>query len=122
MEYATGVDTSDLAVKRDCIVLKADVGKLDIKKLANVSSSLNDLKINVDDLFVGKLKTFMKDWEMTVVVENTKFKTINTKVNNLENKIPVVTTLIHTNQYNTGKQNLEKKLKILIEKHQIRVV
>ena len=61
MEYATGVDTSDLAVKRDCIVLKADVGKLDIKKLTNVSSSLNDLKTNVDDLFVGKLKTFLKD-------------------------------------------------------------
>ena len=35
--------------------------------------------------------------------------TLNTKVNNLERKIPDVSNLIQTNQYNTDKQNLEKK-------------
>ena len=40
---------------------------------------------------------------------NRKFKTPNTKVNTLEKKIPNATTLIYINQYNTDKQNLEKK-------------
>ena len=48
----------------------------------------------------------MVDYE---VVKNTKFNTLKTKVNNLENKIPDATTLVHINQYNGDKQNLEKK-------------
>ena len=40
----------------------------------------------------------------------------------LENKIANVTTLIHISQYNTDKQNLERKLEMLITKYQIRVV
>ena len=43
------------------------------------------------------------------VVKNRKFKTPKTKVNTLEKKIPDATTLIYINQYNTGKQNFEKK-------------
>ena len=38
-----------------------------------------------------------------------KFNTLKTTVNNLDKKVPDETTLIHINQYNTGKQNLEKK-------------
>ena len=37
-------------------------------------------------------------------------------------KIPDATTLIYINQYNTHKQNLEKKVGILIEKYQIHVL
>ena len=43
-------------------------------------------------------------------VENTKFNTLKTKVNSSEKKIPHPITLIHVNQYNTDKQNLEKKI------------
>ena len=43
------------------------------------------------------------------VAKITKFNTLKTKVNNIEKKIPDATTLIHINQYNTDKQNLEKK-------------
>ena len=43
------------------------------------------------------------------VAKNTKFKTLKTEVHNLGKKIPDSTTLIHTNQCNTVKQNLEKK-------------
>ena len=43
------------------------------------------------------------------VVKNTKLNTIKTKVNNLEKKITDATTLIQINQYNTDKQNLQKK-------------
>ena len=64
---------------------------------------------------VGKLKIVpedLKDLSNVVdkeVVKNTKFNTLNRKANNLENKIPDISTLIQTNQYNTDKQNLEKK-------------
>ena len=57
LEHATGINTSDLAAKKDFIALKAEVDKLDINKLVNVPTSLNNLKIKVDDLDVGKLKT-----------------------------------------------------------------
>ena len=42
------------------------------------------------------------------VVNNTNFNTLKTIVYNLD-KIPDATTLIHINQYSTGKENLEKK-------------
>ena len=44
LEYATGVDTSDLAARKDYIALKAEVDKLDIKNLVNVPTNLNNLK------------------------------------------------------------------------------
>ena len=92
-EHATVIDTSDLAAIKDFIVLKAEVGKLDINKLVNVSTSLNNLKTKVDDLDVGKLKTVpidlkkLSDVVDNEVIKNTKFNTLKTKVNNLEKKI-----------------------------------
>ena len=47
---------------------------------------------------------------------------LKTKENSLEKKFPDATTLIHINQYNTDKQNLEKKLEILIKKYHISMV
>ena len=43
------------------------------------------------------------------MTKNTKFNTIKTQINNLEKKIPDTTTLIHINQCNRDKKNLEKK-------------
>ena len=89
-DHITGVHTSDLAAKRDFIVLKVDVDKWDINKLVNFPSTLNNLKIKVDDLDIGKLKTVpvnlknLSDAVDNEVVKNTKFNTLNTKVNNLE--------------------------------------
>ena len=83
--------------------MKAEVDKLDIKKLTNVSTSVNNLKTEVDKLDVGKLKTFPVDLEKindvadNEVDENTKFNTLRRKVNNLEKKIPDATTLTHIN-------------------------
>ena len=83
--------------------MKAEVDKLDIKKLTNVSTSVNNLKTEVDKLDVGKLKTFPVDFEKindvadNEVDENTKFNTLRRKVNNLEKKIPDATTLTHIN-------------------------
>ena len=80
--------------------MKVEVDKLDIIKLVNVPTSLNNLKTKLDDLDVGKLK----------LLKIQKLATLKTTVNNLEKKIPDGTTLIHINQFNTDKQILEKKI------------
>ena len=96
------------------VVLKGDVDKLGITKLVNVPASMNNLKTRVDDLYVGKLKTVLVDLKKlsdvadNEVVKNKQFNTLQTNVNNLDNKIVDATTLIHINQYNTDKQKLEK--------------
>ena len=56
------------------------------------------------------------------VVKNTKFNTLKTKVNNVEKKIPDATKLIHVNQNNRDKQNLQKKPGDVDKKNQIKVV
>ena len=56
------------------------------------------------------------------VVKNTKFNILKTKANKLEKKTPYTTTLIHINQYNTDKQNLEKENWVVGKKNQIQVV
>ena len=82
----------------------------------------------MDDLDVCKLKTVpvglqtLIDVKNKQVVKNTKFNTLKTKVNKLDKKIPDLTTLIHINQHNTDKENLEKKMKMLIKKYQTLVV
>ena len=43
--------------------MKAEVDKLDINKMANVSTSLGNLKTKVGDLGVGKLKIVPADLE-----------------------------------------------------------
>ena len=64
--------------------MKAEVDKLDINKLVNVPTSLNNLKTKVDDLDVGKLKTVHEDLKnLSDVVDNevdkkTKFKALKT--------------------------------------------
>ena len=91
---ATGVGTSDLAAKKDFIALKAQVDKLDIAKLVNVPTSLNNLKTKVDDIEDGELKTVLIDLKkLNDVVDNevvkiTKLKTLKTKLINLNKKIP----------------------------------
>ena len=86
--------------------MKAEVGKLDINKLVNVTTSLNNLKTKVDDLDFVKLKAVPVDLKKisnvvgNEVVKNTKFNALKTKVNNLENKIPDATTVIHIKLYN----------------------
>ena len=87
--------------------------------MVNVPSGLNNLKAKVDDLDVNKLKNVPGDLNKLSalvskeVVKKTKFNKLNTKINNLELKIPGTTRLIPINQYNTDTQNLEKKLECI---------
>ena len=47
--------------KRDFIALKAEVDKLNINKVTNIPTSLNNLEAKVDDLNVDKLQTVPAD-------------------------------------------------------------
>ena len=78
LEHATGIDASDLVAKKDFIALKAEVDTLNINKLVNVSTSLNDLKTKVHDLEVSKLKTVPADLKkLSDVIDNEVVKTQN---------------------------------------------
>ena len=84
--------------------MKAKVDKLDIAKLVNVPTKLNNLEINVNDLDVDKLKTDapidlkkIRDVVDNEVVKNLICNTLKTEINNLEKKIPEATALIHIN-------------------------
>ena len=85
---------------------------------------MNNLKRKEDHLNVGKLKSIpvdlkiLSDVVVNEVVKNTKFIKLKTKVNILDKKFPDLTPLIYINQYNTDKQNSEKKNR----KNQMRVV
>ena len=118
LEHATDIHTSALAAKKDFVALKAEVDKLDINKLVNVPTSLNNLKTKVDGLDIGKLKNLpvdlkkLSDVVNNKVVKSTKFNTLKTKVNNLDKQIPDATTLAQINQYNIDKTKfLEKRCK-----------
>ena len=92
-----------IAANKEFIALKAKVDKLGINKPVNVPTSLNNLKTKVDDLDVGKLKTFpvdskrLNDVVAKEIVENTNFNTLKTKLNSLVKKGYDATTLIHIN-------------------------
>ena len=128
LAHTTDIDTSDLAAKKDFIASKAEVDKLSINKLVNVPTGLNNLKTKVDALDVGKLKSVPKHLKKLIDIiynqniKNTKFKKLKTEANNLEKKIRVATTLIHLNQYNTSRQNLEKKTGDVDKKYHTQMV
>ena len=88
----------------DFIPWKGVVGKLGINKLVIVLFGLDNLKIEVEDLDVDKLKTFpvylkeLGDVVSKQVVKYSKFNKLNLKLNNLDNSIPDATILIHINQ------------------------
>ena len=52
-----------MASKKGFVVLKAEVKKLVIIEMIKVPTSLNNLKTQIDDLDVGKLKTVPVDLE-----------------------------------------------------------
>ena len=66
--------------------MKAEVEKLEINKLANVPTSLNDLKTKVDDLDVGKFKNVLVDLKkLNDVVDNEFVKNNIQQIQHIEN-------------------------------------
>ena len=94
-------------MRRVCIVLNPKVEKLDINKLVNVLSGLNNLKIKLDDIDIDMLKIVVVDLKKLrnvaskEVLENMVYNKLNIKVSNLESKNSDASTLIQINQYNT---------------------
>ena len=110
LEYATGVNISDLTAKKYFVALNAEVDKLDINKLVDVPTSLNNLKTKVDNTDICKFKTVSVDVKrLSDVVDNEVlfmklFNKLNTKVNKSDK------TISDGNQCNTDKENLEKNI------------
>ena len=78
LKDATGADSSNLGAKSDFIALKAAVDMLDVVRLTNVSTCLNNLKAKVDNLSVGKLKTILLDLKkLSDALDNKLLKTKN---------------------------------------------
>ena len=102
---ATGFNISNLAARKDFIALKAELDNIDIHKLVNAPSSLNNLKTKVDTLDVDKLRFVhidlkkISDRVSKNVIERKKYNKLILIANKLEEKILDTSTLIHINQY-----------------------
>ena len=57
LKHDTGVDISNLAAEKDFIALKAEVDQLDISRVINDITGLNNLRTTVSNLDVDMLKT-----------------------------------------------------------------
>ena len=57
MKHDTGVDISNLATEKDFINLKAEVDQLDISRVINDITGLNNLRTTVSNLDADMLKT-----------------------------------------------------------------
>ena len=75
----TDVDTSNLAAKRNLVALKVVIDKLDLDKLVNDPTDLNNLNTEVDNLYAGTFITVALDLKKLSdvvsknVLKNTKF-------------------------------------------------
>ena len=93
---AAGVDTSFFAKKAELANLESDADKLDIDKFKNLPTDLNNLKSKVDKLDVDKLVPAPVDLsKLSDVVKKdvAKKDVYDTKIKNIENKIPDITNL-----------------------------
>ena len=54
-------------------------------------------------------------------MQNTKLNTLKLKLNKVDKEISDTTALIFLSQYNTDRQNFEKKLEMLIKLYQLLV-
>ena len=66
MKDASGVDMSNLAAKRNLVTLEANVDKLDINKLNNDLSGLNNWKIK------GMMSQFLTSRELFLYIQTKK--------------------------------------------------
>ena len=102
-DYAIGIDTSKFAKKVDLVSLKSNADKLDIDKLKNVPTSLNNLKSNVDELDVDKLVPVPVDLSNlgdVVKSDVVKKDVSDAKIKNIEDKIPDITNLATNKKLN----------------------
>ena len=103
LKNATGVDTSKFAKKVDLASLKSNVDKLDIDKSKNAPTNLSNLKNKLGKLDVDELVPTPVDLsKLSDVVKNDVVKkdVYNTKIKNIEDKIPDITNLATNATFN----------------------
>ena len=138
LKNAAGSDTSKFAKTVDLVSLKSDVGKLDINKLKNVPSNLNNLKIKVDKIDVDKLVAVPADLSKLIdVVKSDIVKkdlhkirqriltlkylisltqliatntTLNAKINEFKNEIPSISELATATAINVKTNEVKSKI------------
>ena len=96
LKNATGTDTLSFAKKVDLVSLQSNVGLLDIDKLKNVPTNLSNLKSKVEKLDIDKLLPAPVDLSKlsnVVKIDVVKKYIYNTKVKNIEDKVPSDTNL-----------------------------
>ena len=95
LKNVTGIDTLSFAKKVDLSNLKSHIDNLDIDKLKNIPTNLNFLKSKVDKLDVDRLvPPLVYLSKLSDVVKMMLKKDVfNTRIKNIENKIPDVTNL-----------------------------
>ena len=108
----THVDTSSVALKTNLANLKTEVDKLDIDKLATVPVDLSKLsngvkndvaKKTVYDKLVAKVNTI----NTSGLVKKTDY---NTKISEIEDKIPNSSSFVKKTDYNTKITKIEGKI------------
>ena len=106
LKNATGIDASSFAKKVNLSSFKSNADKLDIDKFKNVPTNSSNLKIKADKLDVDKLLTVPVDLsKLTDLVKNDVVKRdqCNTKMKNIEDKIPSHTNLATKTTLNAKK-------------------
>ena len=100
----THVDTSYFALKTNLANLKTEVDKLDIDKLKSLPNKLSNLNTKVDKLDINKLTLVPEDLsKLSNVVHNEVVKKTeyDTKIKNIEEKIPDISNLATKTNLNT---------------------
>ena len=106
LKNVTGIDPSSFAKKVDLAHSKSNVDKLDIEKLKNIRTNLNNLKSKVDKLDVNKLIPVAVDLsKLSDLVKNNVVKkdVCNANIKNIEDKIPAITDLTTRTTLNAKK-------------------
>ena len=105
----THVDTSSFASKANLANLKTEVDKLDIDKLATVPVDLSNVVKNdvVKKTVYDKLVVKVNNIDTTVLVKKTYY---NTKISEIEDKIPDTSGLVKKTNYNTKIIEVEGKI------------
>ena len=102
MKSITRVDTSNFVLKTNLANLKTEVDKLDIDKLVRIPADLSKLSNVVKNDVVKKTEcNKLVAKENNIDTSDFVLKTnVNTKITELENKIPNTSNLVKKTDYN----------------------
>ena len=113
LKNVAGVDTSTFAKNDDLASLKSNLVKLDIDKLKNVPTNLNNLKSKVDKLDVDKLvpvSVNLSNLNDVVKIDVVKRDLYNPKMKNDEDKIPDINNLATDTTFNPKINEIQNKI------------